>query len=320
MYDLIIVGGGPAGMTAGIYAVRQKLNTLLITKDFGGQIAKKSVDIENYPGFSEISGAELILKLEEHLKKFEAGSDFGKSGEGIKIKKELAIKVEKENEIFAVSTQDKIKYKSKAVVIASGADPRPLEVSGEKEYIGKGVSYCALCDAAFFKGKDVVVIGGGDAGFEAALALADWAKKVYILEFSSAVMADETNQKKSAEMGKIEIITSAVLEEIKGDKFVSSVVYLDKKKNEKKNLEVQGVFVEIGFQPATSFVKGLAEFNERDEIKVDPFTGETSTPGIFAAGDVDNMPYKQIIIACGEGAKAAISAYKYIRNLNSQKK
>ena len=317
MYDLIIIGGGPAGMTAGIYAARQKLSTLLITKDFGGQIARKAVAIENYPGFGEISGIELIQKLEEHLKKFETNSYRQKSDGGIEIKKDSTVKVQKEGKDFLVSTQDKNEYKSRAIIVASGADPRPLEVSGEKEYIGKGVSYCAICDAAFFKGKEVAVVGGGNAGFEAALALSEWAKKIYILEFSSAAAADEINQEKAAKTGKVEVITDAALEKIKGDKFVSSIVYLNKKKNEKKNLEVQGVFVEIGSQPATSFVRGLAEFNEIDEIKVNPFTGETSTPGIFAAGDADNVPYKQIVIACGEGAKAAISVYKYIKNLKT---
>lgn len=308
-YDLIIIGGGPAGITAGIYAARQKMQTLLLTKDFGGQLIRKAGLIENYPGIEEISGLNLIKKFENQLRRFD-----------IRVEKESVVRIKKRDNNFIVSTKTKKDYQAKAVIIATGADPRPVEVPGEKKYIGKGVSYCATCDAAFFRGKKVAVIGGGNAGFEAAMSLAQWAEKIYILEYGFKAAAEEYNQQTAIKTGKIEVITNAVLNEIKGDEFVSSIVYQDKERGEKKFLEVQGVFVEIGYQPATSFVKGLVDFNEIDEIKVNPKTGETSTAGLFAAGDADDVPYKQIIIAAGEGAKAAVSAYKYLQKAQSAKR
>jgi len=302
LYDLIIIGGGPAGITAGIYAARQNLKTLLITKEFGGQVGRKAVNIENYTGFEEISGIDLIQKFENHLKK-----------QKIYIEKDEVIKLKKEGDTFIVSTRSSRVFESKTVIISSGADPRPLEVPGEKEFIGRGVSYCALCDGPFFSNKDVAVIGGGNAGFETAIFLSDIAKKIYILEFGERLMADAWNQEKVKKTGKIEVITSALLREIKGDQFVKSIAYQDKKTQELKVLEVAGVFVQIGNQPATSFVKDLVEFNERDEIKVEFETFQTKTPGLFAAGDVNVGRYKQIVTACGEGTKAALAAYDYLK-------
>ncbi len=302
IYDLIIVGGGPAGITAGIYAARQKLNALLITKSFGGQMARKAVAIENYPGFEKISGLELIKKFESHLKK-----------QKIDIEEATVSKIKKIGGIFSVSTGNKKQFKSKTVIISSGADPRPLEASGEKKFIGKGVSYCTACDAPFYAGKDVAVIGGGNAGFEAAIALSSWSKKIYILEYGPKIRADEIIQEKVKATGKIEIITDAVLKKIQGENFVSSLIYQDNKLKKNKTLKIEGIFVEIGSQPATSFVKGLVDFNERDEIVVNPKTGETKTKGLFAAGDVSDVIYKQIVIAAGEGAKAAFLISDYLQ-------
>lgn len=302
IYDLIIIGGGPAGITAGIYAARQKLNVLLITKNIGGQIAKKAITIENYPGFEEISGMELIQKLKNHLQKFQ-----------IKVKTSLVVKVKKQDNDFLVFIEKGESLKAKTVIVASGADPRKLEVPGEKEYIGKGVSYCAVCDAALFKNKTAAIVGGGNTGFETAIALSQWARKIYILEYSSTIKADKINQERIKNIEKVKIITLADLKEIRGKDFVNSITYQDLKSGKKKILRVEGVFVEIGSQPATSFVKGLVGFNERDEIKVNLLTRETKTSGLFSAGDVsEKMPYKQIIIAAGDGARAALSAYKYL--------
>lgn len=289
-------------MTAGIYAARQRINTLLVTKDFGGQIALKAVNIENWPGIKEISGLDLNRQFEEHLKKYE-----------VAIEMDEVRRVEKTDDKFLVYTVNKNTFEAKTVILASGADPRPLEIPGEKEFLGKGVSYCTVCDAAMFSKKIVAVIGGGNAGFEGAVALAQWAEKVYILEYGEKISADYENQERAKGSGKIEIITGVRAKEIKGDKFVSSLIYLDRKTDKENNLAVKGVFIEIGRQPATSFVKGLVEFNEKDEIKVNPFSGETSTPGLFAAGDADNVPYKQIVVAAGEGCKAALSAYGYLQ-------
>ena len=303
MYDTIIIGGGPAGITAGIYATREKLKTLLITKNFGGQVARKAVAIENYPGFQEISGIDLIQKFEQHFKKFNPD-----------IELDEIIKITKQDNSFIVSTKNKKEFESKTVIITSGADPRPLEVKGEKEFIGKGVSYCVTCDGPMFGNKIVAVIGGGNSGFEAAISLAKYASKVYIFEYSDKVVANEAIQEQAKKTGKIEIITSAALQEIKGTDFVDSIVYQDRGTQDIKTLDVQGVFVEIGNQPATSFVGDLVDFNGKDEIKVDPKTCGTKTLGLFAAGDVTNTMLKQIVVATGEGAKAAISAYKYVQN------
>jgi len=310
MYDLIIIGGGPAGITAGIYGARQNLKTLLITKEFGGQIARKTVPVENYPGFSEISGADLLQRFKVHLEKFK-----------IDTKKEIVVRVRKTNENFKILTENKKEYQSKAVIVASGVDPRPLKVPGEREFIGKGVSYCTTCDGPLFKRKSVAVIGGGNAGFEVALFLAGFAKKIYILEYGSAVKAFEANQEKAKKTGKIEVITNALLKEIRGDKFVNSVVYQDLKLKEKKSIDVEGVFVEIGSRPATSFVKDLVKFdhliNKLDEIEINLRTCETTMPGLFAAGDASDVEYKQVVIAAGEGAKAALSAYRYLKKLKT---
>jgi len=304
IYDLIIVGAGPAGITSAIYARRQNLKTLVITKDFGGQIGRKAVDIENYPGFKKIKGPELINRFKEHLKASNAEIKIGQVD-----------KITKENNIFCVSTLEE-KFFSKAVILASGADPRPLEVPGEKEFIGKGVSYCAICDGPIFRNKTVAVIGGGNAGFESAIFLSNYAKKIYILEYSSQVSADEVNQETVQKTGKAEIITNAKVKEIKGDNLVNALVYEDLKTKEEKILKVDGVFVEIGSQPATSYAKGLVDFNERDEIKVEFETCETKTPGLFAVGDLNVGRFKQIITACGEGAKAALAAYNYIKKVH----
>jgi len=303
LYDLIIIGGGPAGVAAGIYAARQKLDTLLIAKSFGGQMARKAVDIENYPGFEKISGLELIQKFEKHLRKNK-----------IDIERDSIGRVKKIESGFSVSTGSKKQFQAKAVIITSGADPRPLEVPGEKEFIGKGVSYCTACDGPLFADKNVAVVGGGNSGFEAALSLSRYAKKIYILEFGPQVKADETNQKIAQKSG-IEVIVNAALKKIQGKKFVDSVIYQERQLGKLINLKVQGVFVEIGSQPATSFVKDLVEFSERDEIMIDPKNSMTKTPGLFAAGDVTNVRYKQIVIAAGEGAKAALSAYEYLQKL-----
>jgi len=304
--DLIIIGGGPAGITAGIYAARQKLNTLLITKDFGGQVARKAVGIENYPGFEEISGMELIQKFEKQLRK-----------QKIDIERDEAKNVKKNGEKFIVTTKSKNKFESKAVILATGTDPRLLEVLGEKEFLGRGVSYCVVCDAPIFADKIVAVIGGGNAGFEAAIALANWAKKIYILEYNPEIKADKENQERAKKTGKVDIITNIALKEIRGNKFVDSIIYQNRKTKRNFAIPLAGVFVEVGYQPATAYVKGLVDFNERDEIKVDFETFQTKTPGLFAAGDCNVGQFKQIVTACGEGAKAALAAYDYLQKQNS---
>jgi thioredoxin-disulfide reductase len=311
-YDLIIIGGGPAAITAGIYSMRQQLNALLITKDFGGQIKRKAVAIENYPGFSRIAGPDLIKRFEKHLRRYPIDIE---KDEVLKIKKTSSPSARSGQGFFIVTTKSKTRFKSIAVIIATGADPRPLEVPGEKELIGKGVSYCPLCDGPLFYNKTVAVIGGGNSGFEAALFLVKYAKKVYILEYSSNPVAFKDLQNRAKASKKVEVIINADVKEIKGKKFVESLVYQDNLTKEEKQLDVDGIFVAIGNQPATSFVKELVEFSKRDEIKINPRTCETKTPGLFAAGDVTDVFPKQIVVAAGEGAKAAINAYNYIQKI-----
>lgn len=289
-------------MSAGVYAARQKLDTLLLTKAFGGQIARKAVAIENYLGFKKISGSELIQKFEKHLKEHP-----------VKVEMETVRKVKKEGKVFSVLTASKKRFQGRAVIIASGADPRPLEVPGEKEFIGRGVSYCVSCDAPFYSGKEVAVIGGGNSGFEAAQALTSWANKIYILEHGPKIKADKDNQERARKTGKVEVMTSVSVKKIEGKQFVENLVWQEGKRRERNNLKVQGVFVEIGSQPATSFVRGLVNFNKRDEIVVDHHSGATKTPGLFAAGDVVDCSYKQIVIAAGEGAKATLAVSNYLQ-------
>ena len=304
IWDLIIIGGGPAGITAGIYAGRQKLKTLLITKNFGGQVAEKAVKIENYPGFEEISGQELIERFKKHLLKYD-----------IPIEIDEVKKITKEGQIFIVETVSQKKFNAFSVIVATGAEPRVLNVKGEKEFLGKGVSYCVTCDGPLFRGKKVAVIGGGNAGFEAAIFLADLAEKVYILEFSDKVRADKENQELAQKTKKIELILRAKVKEIKGENFVKSLIYEDLSSGKEKEILVDGVFIEIGRVPATQFLKGLVDFNERNEILTEPETMATKTPGLFAAGDCNVGQVKQIVTACGEGAKAAWSAYDYLQKI-----
>ncbi|MFH1401727.1 MAG: FAD-dependent oxidoreductase [Parcubacteria group bacterium] len=303
IYDLIILGGGPAGVTAGIYARRRNLKTLLITKDFGGQVASKAVVIENYPGFLEIQSVELIKKLIEQLKSF-----------GAEILLDLAKEVKKEKEVFSILTESGKKFSGLSVIVASGSEKKMLNVPGEKDLVGKGVSYCSVCDGPFFAGKKIAIVGGGNAGVESAIALSKTVEKIYILEYGEKLLADERNQELIAKEKNVEILTNAAVKEITGDKFVNGLRYEDKKKKEIKNLEVEGVFIEIGYKPASNFVKELVSLNERGEIIIDFGSSQTNIPGLFAAGDVTSLEYKQIVVAAGEGAKAALSASKYIKS------
>lgn len=301
-HDLVIIGAGPAGVAAAIYASRQGLKLLVISRDMGGQIGKKAVDIENYPGFDKISGPDLIKTFEDQL-----------AVNKVEVIFDEVLKIEKSGNKFIISTQSGEKYESVAVIIATGADPRPLEAEGEKEFIGKGVSYCSLCDGPVFRNKSVAVVGGGNSGFESALFLSNYVKKIYILEFGKEIKADKENQQAILKTNKAEIITSAKVLRIQGDKLVKSLTYQDLTSNQEKELDVDGVFIEIGNLPATAFVKDLVDFSERDEIVTDLETYSTRTPGLFAAGDCNKGKYKQIISAAGEGAKASLAAYEYVQ-------
>jgi len=301
VYDLIIIGGGPAGITAGIYAARKKLKTLLITKDWGGQIVKAN-EIENWPGVKKISGMDLMKNMTEHLKQFELE---------IKQNREV-INLEKKGDNFSVRDSEE-EYEAKSVIIATGKVPRTLNIPGEEKFKGKGVSICSTCDAPMFKDKDVAIVGGGNAGFGVAMDMIKYANKVYILEFFPETKGDIITKEKLAQSGKVEFITNIAVKEIKGDKFVESLIYEDRKTSKDTEIQVKGVFISVGMAAKVDFAEKLVELNNIGEIVIDK-DNYTKTPGIFAAGDITDIKYEQITIACGEGAKAVLAATDYLKS------
>lgn len=298
MYDLIIIGGGPAGLTAGIYAQRARLKTVLLEKQMvGGQIAVSDV-IENFPGFPSISGAGLMEKFEEHAR-----------GLGLEIKfaEVLNIEVEGHNKVVKTSEGD---LKTKAVIVATGARPRRLGVPGEKELTGKGVSYCATCDGPFFRGRDVMVVGGGDTAVKEAAYLSKLAAKVYLVHRRDKFRAEKMHQEKVEATPNIEILKSHVLKEIKAENsLVHKATVMDIKSNATRDIAVEGVFIFVGINPTTDFADvdkdsgGFIKTNQRME---------TSVPGIYAAGDCRTTPLLQVVTAAGDGATAAFMAESYI--------
>ena len=298
MYDIAIIGGAPAGLTAGIYTGRKKLKTVLVAEKVGGQVILTD-SIENYPGFEHISGVELIGRMRKQAEKY-----------GVEIREGIRVeKIEGEAGDFEILLSDESKIAAKAVIIASGKQPRRLGVKGEREFENKGVSFCSICDAPLFAGKDVAVVGGGNAGFESALDLTKYANKIYVLEYADEMRGDAVLKEKLVESGKVEFITKAEVKEIAGSDFVEKIIYVDRESGEEKELAVGGVFVNIGWVPATSFLENFVELDERGSIVIDCRSNKTSKEGVFAAGDATNIRYHQMVIAAGEGAKAALSAY-----------
>lgn len=296
LYDLIIIGAGPAGITAAVYAARKKLKLLVITRDIGGQAAW-SGDIENYTGYQFVTGPDLVAKFEEHMRKY-----------GIETREnEEVVGLSKEKDSISVRTVKGV-YQAKTLIIASGKISRELGVPGEKEFKNKGLTYCATCDGPLFTGKDVAVIGGGNSALDAALQLIKIAKKVHIINNTPKLAGDIVMREKVESSPIVKIINGAQVTEITGDVMVTGIKI--KQKEYSESLAVQGVFVEIGLVPNSTFA-GLLEQNQFGEIKINCKT-ETSVAGIFAAGDVTDVPEKQIIIAAGEGSKAALAAFRYI--------
>jgi len=300
MYDVIIIGGGPAAISAGIYIARKKIKALIITKDWGGQMAYAPL-IQNYPGLDNITGMDLNNKFIEHLKKNKP-----------EIKEEEVQEINlTDNKIIEVKTKGNI-YQSKTLIMATGRVAKKLGVPGEEEFFGKGISYCSICDAPLFQDKEVAVIGGADSALATAIELKTYASKVCILTAGDQLRASQVLQDEIKKVDKIKIITKAKVSEIKGDKFVTSLVYSNGTGGQKKELPVEGIFLAIGSLANSIFVKNLVELNEQGEIKVDS-KNKTSQPNIFAAGDVTDVSHKQIIIAAGEGAKAALNAYDFLK-------
>ena len=301
MYDLIIIGAGPAGMTAGIYATRQKLNFLILSLDVGGQMSWSS-EVDNYPGIPDQTGIQLIERFQKHLKDY-----------NIKVKQEEILKLEKKGKICLVKTKKNI-YESKAVIIASGKKPKKLNVKGEEEFLSKGVNYCATCDAPLYKNKTVAVIGGGNSGLESALFLSKYAKKVYIIDIMKKLGGELYLRDRIIADKKISFIGEAKVKEISGKQFVTNLTY--EQLGKQKKLAVEGIFIEIGLISKANFTN--VKKNKWGEIML--FRGTqthnenlTDTSGIFAAGDVTDVPAKQIIVAAGEGSKACLAAIDYIQ-------
>lgn len=303
-YDLIIIGGGPAGVAAGIFASRKKIKTLLITKNFGGQ-AIISSKIENFIGFKEISGVELSKILEEHLR----------AQEGIEIKEGASVaSIKKDNDGFEINDSAGGVYQSKNILIALGKNYRKLNIPGEKEFEGKGVFYCSICDAPLMKNKKSAVIGGGNSGLGAAIDLLPYATEIYILEKTSSLKGDVVSQGKLRSNSKVKILIDVEVKEIFGDGFVKGLKYKDLKTGEEKILDVSGVFVAAGYQPNSDLAKNLVNLNEKGEIIVDHKTYQTSTKGIWAAGDITDGLYNQISIAVGDGIKAVLNIYETLKS------
>lgn len=299
MLDLIIIGAGPAGITAAVYAARKKMNLLVITKDIGGQTAW-SGDIENYTGYQFITGPELVAKFEEHMRKHNIAL---KEGEEV-------IGLTKNDNKVCVKT-NKGEYEAKTVMVASGKRSRELDIPGEKEFKNKGLTYCATCDGPLFSGKDVAVIGGGNSALDATLQLMNIAGHVYLINITGELTGDLVMQEKITKSDKVSILNNAQVTAILGDKFVTGIKMKREEKEETRS--VQGIFVEIGLIPNSEFATSLGR-NKKGEIKIDSYN-RTNVSGIFAAGDVTDVPEKQIIIAAGEGSKATLGVFRYLARL-----
>lgn len=299
MLDLIIIGAGPAGITAAVYAARKKMDLLVISKDIGGQTAW-SGDIENYTGYQFVTGPELVAKFEEHMKK---------NNIALKENEDVTVIERKKDKVFVKT--DKGEYEAKTVIIASGKRSMELGVPGEEEFKNKGLTYCATCDGPLFSEKDVAVIGGGNSALDAALQLIKIANHVYIINIVKELTGDPVEQDKLKNSKNVTIMNESQVTAVLGDKFVNAIKI--KTKDSEKEISVQGIFVEIGLIPNSGFAKGIDK-NEKQEIKVDSYN-HTNIPGVFAAGDVTDVPEKQIIIAAGEGAKATLGVFRYLSRL-----
>jgi alkyl hydroperoxide reductase subunit F len=305
MYELIIIGGGPAGMTAAVYAARKKINTLLISGNIGGQGLTTWL-VENYMGYQFIEGRELMQKFEEQVKQFPTD-----------VKVEVGRRAERLSRVdggFEVRTDKGETYQAKAVIVATGKRPRQLNVPGEKELLGRGVTYCAICDGPLFADVKVAVIGGGNSALEAADDMVKIADHVYLISLTP-LTGDQILVDKVKGANNLTIFLEHEVLEIKGKNSVERIRIRDLKSKKERELEVGGIFIEIGLIPNSDLVKELVTLNRLGEIKVD-CGSETGVPGFFAAGDVTSVPDKQIVVAAGEGAKAALQAHRYLQRLS----
>jgi alkyl hydroperoxide reductase subunit F len=309
MYDLIIIGGGPAGITAGVYAARKRLKTLILTQDIGGQMAWSS-DVENYPGFSMISGADLVEKFENHIEQFRDVLELRLTNKGV-------TEVDKNKTYFSVKTGEGSSEHSRSVIVAGGRIPKSLGIKGEKEYLNKGVSYCAWCDGPIFKNKDIAIIGGGNSALDTAINIERSVKSIVIINPTNELTGDKIMIDKVTNAQNIRVLNNTEIISINGDKFVSSISVKPVDKDKPEDLKLSGVFIEIGSIPATDYLKNLVKLNDKGEIVVDKYN-MSSVEGLYAAGDITDIEEKQIVTAAGEGAKAAIMASKYIARFEDE--
>lgn len=309
IFDTIIIGAGAAGITAAIYSVRKNLKVLVLSKNIGGQ-TELSGNVENYPGFTMITGADLARKFREELINFE--------NQGLWVKERVeVVDLSGADLDFLVQTSDGQNYHGKTVIIASGRVPKMLNIPGEKELFGKGVTTCRASDTPFYKDKDVVIVGGGNSALDAAYTLDKVARSITIVNITDALRGDEVLLKKVNASPKVKVLNNTEALEILGDRAVGGIKIKDKTTFEEKVLPISGVFVEIGWTPSTSFDK-LTDKNDRGEIEVDAY-GATSIPGIYACGDVNNIWGEQIVIAAGEGAKTALRVAEHLYKVPHQK-
>jgi NADH-dependent peroxiredoxin subunit F len=306
LFDVIIIGGGPAGAGAAVYAARKKMPTLLICEEFGGQ-SLVSDNIENWIGEISISGAVLAEKLEKHVR---AHKDVQ-----IKMPEKVTAVTENTDNTFNVETAAGGVYRAKSLIIASGGKRKHLEVPGEGRFTTKGLAYCSTCDAPFYQDQDVAVVGGGNSALETVIDLIPYARKIYVLVRTEQLKADPVTQERVMASNQVQIILDARVQEISGEQKITGLRYLDKKAGIDKLLTVTGVFVAIGTIPNSDFVRDLVDTNQYGEILIDHKTAATSKKGIFAAGDVTSDPFKQNNISTGDGVRAALSAYNYLLDL-----
>jgi alkyl hydroperoxide reductase subunit F len=300
VFDMLIIGGGPAGASAAIYSARKGIRTGIVAQRFGGQVLD-TLSIENFISMKETEGPKLVSALEQHVKSYDV--------DVMNFQRASAIIP---GELIEIKLDSGASLMAKSVVIATGARWRELNVPGEQNYRNKGVAYCPHCDGPLFKGKRVAVVGGGNSGVEAAIDLAGMVSHVTLLEFDATLRADEVLQRKLRSLRNVTIITQAQTTEVIGDGAkVNGMHYTDRESGLSKSLELEGIFVQIGLLPNTDWLKGTVALSARGEIEVDA-KGQTSVPGVFAAGDVTTVPYKQIIIAMGEGSKAALGAFDHL--------
>lgn len=306
-HDVIIIGGGPAGLTAAVYTSRDMFNTLLLEKNICGGLAAVTDLIENYPGFPEgINGMELVNKFKEQAEKF-----------GTKIVESREIKrIEPVEGKIRVETAGEA-YSSLAVIIATGTLPKKLDIPGEEKYTGRGVSYCATCDGPLYKNKDILVVGGGNAAAEEALYLTKFTRKVILLHRRNELRADKIFQERLRRDEKIELLLNHIPVSINGKQIVDSITVKDKQTGQEKILEVSGVFIYAGFLPGSKFLEGLVELDDLGYIKTDQKM-QTSVPGIYAAGDIRSKDVRQISTACGEATTAAVSAGDYLKEIKAR--